>query len=247
MHTGGGGEYFKAKIDNHTTTTPKTPEHNPFSERFNCTWLDPARFVLQHSNLPPKYWEWAMMFIVYVKNRLPHASIGCSPYEKLTKKKPNLSKIRPFGCAACVYDHEPKSKLHPRALAGILLACEDNGVYTVEIIEDRHIIRSVHVKFDEAQYPGGAFITDESDSEDTDLDYEESQNQITSGFPSDYSSDESEREEDSLKIVLAHTKVIQTTKVCIQAKLGPTATLQRRVKLQPSQQRILRKFDDHNV
>eukprot|EP00171_Calliarthron_tuberculosum_P004578 IDg4578t1 len=154
VHTDGGGEYSGINIAGHSTTTPHTPQHNPFSERLNRTWLEPVRTILEQSGLSARYWEYAMDHVVFIKNRLPHKGINCSPYEKLTWKKPVLKHVRVFGCASFIYEHAPKSKVHARATPGILLGCNDHGVFTVERLTDGKIINSVHVSFDESVFPG---------------------------------------------------------------------------------------------
>lgn len=87
FHTDGGGEYENVLVPEHSEKTPHTPQHNPFSERFNRTFFDPIRSILEQAGLSSKYWEYAIDHVVYIKNRLPNRSIGCSPYEFLTKRK----------------------------------------------------------------------------------------------------------------------------------------------------------------
>ena len=113
LHTDGGGEYnFSDKLEiDHTETTPDTFQHNPFSERSNLAILDPVRTLLEEAGLPAKYWEYASHHVAFVKNRLPHSGInGISPYEKLFGKKPTLKHAKVFGCAAFVYEENPRSK-----------------------------------------------------------------------------------------------------------------------------------------
>lgn len=98
FHSDGGGEFFEIDISNKTAKTPHTPQHNPFSERTNRTILDPVRVLLEQAGLSAKYWEYAMYHVVHVQNRIPHSALGCSPFEKLTGKKPKLNHVRVFGC-----------------------------------------------------------------------------------------------------------------------------------------------------
>eukprot|EP00171_Calliarthron_tuberculosum_P022539 IDg22539t1 len=149
LHTDGGGEYSGTTVQEHTTTTPHTPEHNPFSERYNRTFLESVRVMLEQAGLDAKYWEYALDHAVYIKNRVLHSAIKCTPFEKLSGRKPALNYAKVFGCAAFIYEHAPKSKVHSRASPAILLGCTDNGLYTVERLKDQKIITSVHVTFDE--------------------------------------------------------------------------------------------------
>ena len=95
-----------------------------------------------------------MLHVVYIKNRRSDSALGCSPFEKLTGKKPMLNHVRVFGCTAFMYDHKLRSKVHARALPAIYLGSDDNGVYTVELLASRKIVNSVHVTFDETAFPG---------------------------------------------------------------------------------------------
>lgn len=93
-------------------------------------------------------------FVAYVKNRLPHSSIVCSLFEKLSGKKPTLKHVRPFCCASFVYNERPTSEVHARATPGIFLGCDDNGVYMVKTLTDGKLLNSANVTFDESDFPG---------------------------------------------------------------------------------------------
>lgn len=149
-------------MNDHSTTTPDTPHHNPFAERVNRTFLEPVRTMLEQSGLSGRYWEYALEYAVYIANRTPHSALNMSPIEKLTGKKPNLRYARPFGCAAFGYESKPKSKVRSRAVPGLMMGCTDHGIYTVELLSNGKIVKSVHVKFDEASFP--ALDRDDSSS-----------------------------------------------------------------------------------
>ena len=178
LHSDGGGEYEGVSVPEHTTTTPHTPQHNPFAERVNRTLFEPVRVLLEQAGLSARYWEYAIDYVSYIKNRFPHASVGKSPFEKLTEKKPTLHYARPFACAAFIYEHSPASKVHSRAAPAILLGCNDHGVYTVECLKDGKIVNSVHVNFDEQNFPG--LDNDASESSDGQSDYSDIANESES-------------------------------------------------------------------
>ena len=79
IHSDGGGEYFNINLSDPTTTTPYTPQHNPFEERIRLTILDPIRVVLEQVRLSAHYWDRALWYVAYMKNRLPHYAITISP------------------------------------------------------------------------------------------------------------------------------------------------------------------------
>lgn len=110
IHTGGDGEYGHADVQEHMEITPYTSQKNPCLERFNRTWLDPVRGILEHVGLFARYWEYALEFefMTYLKNRSTHSAIILSPFERITGKKLNLGHITVFGCADFVYEHFPK-------------------------------------------------------------------------------------------------------------------------------------------
>lgn len=154
LHTDGGGEYANIEDTDLTETCPHTPQHNPYSKRVNRTLVEPAGVMLEQAGLSAKYWEFAVEYAAYVRHRLPHSSLKISPYEKLTAQKPRLTVMRVFGCSAFVYNENPKSKFHSTGQAGIMLGCNDQGVYTVELVASKQTVNSVHVKFDELSFPG---------------------------------------------------------------------------------------------
>jgi transposase InsO family protein len=49
LHTDRGGEYEPVVVHEHTTTTPHTPQHNPFAERANRTIFEPVRTLLEET------------------------------------------------------------------------------------------------------------------------------------------------------------------------------------------------------
>lgn len=84
LYTDEGGEYRNVDVGNQTQTTPKTPQHNPFSERINRTLAEPVRVILEEAELSAKYWEYVTEYVLYIKNRVPHSSFDCSSYQTLT-------------------------------------------------------------------------------------------------------------------------------------------------------------------
>ena len=65
-----------------------------FAERVNFTLFEPVRVMLEEAGLSARYWEYEIEHTAYVKNRLPHSALDCSPFEKLTETKLTLKHIR---------------------------------------------------------------------------------------------------------------------------------------------------------
>lgn len=105
-------------------------ETNGMAERFNRTITSSARALLYDSGLPLGLWAEAVTHASYTKNRMPHVSLGGkSPLEAISKKKPHLGHLQPFGSPAYVYIPEERrsiaGKLKERAEEGYLVGYTD--------------------------------------------------------------------------------------------------------------------------
>lgn len=116
LRTDNGGEFCGLEFERllnrngiiHQKTTPYTPEQNGSSERMNRTLVEKARCLLSDSNLDKKLWAEAVNTAAYLHNRSIVASLGKTPYEMWTGKKPDISHLRIFG--SNVMMHIPKEK-----------------------------------------------------------------------------------------------------------------------------------------
>ena len=90
--TGEFESYLKLKGIRHELTVPHTPEQNGVMES--------AQSMLAHAGLPHCYWAEAVSTTAFEK-------VG-TPYERWYERKPNISKLRVFGCMA--YAHIPDSQ-----------------------------------------------------------------------------------------------------------------------------------------
>nr|GEV28835.1 ribonuclease H-like domain, reverse transcriptase, RNA-dependent DNA polymerase [Tanacetum cinerariifolium] len=77
----------------------RTPQQNGVAKRKNRTLIEAARTMLADSFLSTIFWTEAVATSCYVLNRVlvtkPHAK---TPYELLTRDKPFISYLKPFGC-----------------------------------------------------------------------------------------------------------------------------------------------------
>ncbi|KAF7833302.1 zf-CCHC domain-containing protein/rve domain-containing protein/RVT_2 domain-containing protein/gag_pre-integrs domain-containing protein/UBN2_2 domain-containing protein [Senna tora] len=70
---------------------------------------------MAQANLPISYWGDALLTTAFILNRVPSTSVASTPYELWTKRKPDLSILRPWGSAAYIHDNSHKyGKLGPR-------------------------------------------------------------------------------------------------------------------------------------
>nr|GEU85523.1 putative ribonuclease H-like domain-containing protein [Tanacetum cinerariifolium] len=77
----------------------RTPQQNGVAERKNQTLIEAARTMLADSLLPTIFWSEAVATACYVLNRvLVTKPRHKNPYELLTRDKPSISYLKPFGC-----------------------------------------------------------------------------------------------------------------------------------------------------
>ena len=140
------------------TTGSDASSQNGMAERPNRTYGQMMRCLLHSSGLGPEFWSYALVMATYIKNRLYHHTIKCSPYEKFTGIKPDLTNLRIFGSR--IYSKRPGRrpyKLDRHSDTGIFLgytATNKNILYID--VETGRIKTSTHVIFDEAHYTTNA-------------------------------------------------------------------------------------------
>ncbi len=127
---------------------------NGMVENPNRTYGQIMRCLLHSADLGPEYWSYALAHAVYIKNRLPHHSINCSPYQKFTGKKPNLQNLRIFGSK--VYSKKPGKrpyKLDHHTDAGVFLGYTATDKIVNYIDEKTGRVKTAtHVIYDEAHF-----------------------------------------------------------------------------------------------
>ncbi|MBW0516497.1 hypothetical protein O181_056212 [Austropuccinia psidii MF-1] len=135
-----------------TFTTPYTPQHNGIAEWTNRTLMDKVRTLIIESGVPKELWEELTNTANFLRVRVSDS--GKSPFEKLFNRKPNLSRIRKFGCPAFVTNNNYKRKLDKRAYKGILIGYEPTfGAYQILLEDTGKIICSHDVRFNEDELP----------------------------------------------------------------------------------------------
>ena len=154
IRSDGGGEFISKEFNSilinksikHEYSTPYNPNQMGHIERqwrilFNCT-----RALMFESNIPSSLWPFAIKYATFLRNRTYNERIGCTPLEKATGKKPDVSKIKLFGSKCYVYD-QFSSKLEPKALEGVFLGYDEKSPSMLILDPNTHEIRkSVNVK-----------------------------------------------------------------------------------------------------
>lgn len=122
----------------HYPTTSYKSQGNGIAERFNQTFMNAVREALNTADLPPQYWQFALLDVVDKYNQLYHSSIACSPFIKFYNAKySNINGLHIFGQLGRCPNRKPKSKLEPKAqvvrylhrlqLSHILVKAEDGS------------------------------------------------------------------------------------------------------------------------
>ncbi|GBL85692.1 Retrovirus-related Pol polyprotein from transposon TNT 1-94 [Araneus ventricosus] len=129
---------------------PYTPQLNGVAERMNRTLFDKARAMLYDSKLPKRCWGYAIQTAAFLHNRIPCTSINdCTLYELKYFTKPDLSKIRIFGCDAYVKVADiQRRKLDPKSKKMIFIGYSSMGYRVMDPVT-RRVTVSRNVRFDE--------------------------------------------------------------------------------------------------
>lgn len=159
LRSDNGGEYYnkefisfcKSKGIQMIPTTPYTPQQNGVSERVNRTLMDKVRSIMHESKVPMNMWGEVLYASAYTLNRSPTSAltVAKTPHEMWFGFKPDLSKLKVFGCVAYAHvNKEHTTKLDMRSRALVMVGYAPNG-FRLWDETNRNIVISRDVKFDE--------------------------------------------------------------------------------------------------
>lgn len=140
-------------------TASYTPEQNGVAERSKKTINAKARALLIASNLPSKFWWYAVLLAVFLTNRTICKASGdlkTTPYEIWHKRKPIIRHLRTFGCAVQILIRKELrgGKFEPVSRDGVLLGfSDDNFNFIVLDLVTNKIVISHDVHFQESTFP----------------------------------------------------------------------------------------------
>lgn len=155
-----GGEYIAADFKNFCEnegisvqyTMARNPSQNGVAERFNRTVLEKARCILFEAQMKKEMWGEAVATAVYLVNRTETSCLrkGVTPAEVWYGYKPDLNKIKVFGCPAYVFVHKEdrNGKLDSRSRKMFMVGYCSNG-YRLWEPESRKIVVARNVIFNE--------------------------------------------------------------------------------------------------
>ena len=140
-------EFAKLLIDNkirHETSCPYSPHQNGKAERAWRTIFEMARCLLLESGLPKFMWSYAVMTACYIRNRCLNKAIGKTPYEIVSKKKPNLQNMHIFGQTCYALIQNPK-KLDDRSMKGIFVGYDKCSPAYLIYFPNKNVVKRVRV------------------------------------------------------------------------------------------------------
>lgn len=132
-------------------TIPYNPENNGVAERLNRTILEKARCLIFDANVEKYLWGEAVLCSVYLLNRTTTTQLnGKTPADIWYNDKPNLNKIKLFGCTA--YNLVPKEcrsgKLDSHSQKLKMVGYTNNG-YRLWDSNTKQVICGRNIIFDE--------------------------------------------------------------------------------------------------
>ena len=149
VRSDGGGEFsseifeallIKNKIK-HEKSAPYSPHQNGTAERTFRTIFEMARCILSDANLPKSLWPYAVMCSAHTRNRCFNKRNQKTPFESLTGKQPDMSKMFKFGSKCFAFIQNPK-KLSDRAEEGIFVGYDkESPAYLVYFPENQKVKR----------------------------------------------------------------------------------------------------------
>jgi len=160
LRSDGGGEYtagglqsfLKDKGIKHELTTADTPQHNGVAERMNRTLVERVRTMLIDAELPDAYWWDALRYATHLHNVSPTRSLSdCTPEESWSGNKPDVSRLRVFGCKAFVHIPDKlRGKLSAKSLVCTFIGyAQQRKAYRLVHRQSKRFIESRDVIFDE--------------------------------------------------------------------------------------------------
>jgi transposase InsO family protein len=123
-------KYFQQQGVVHELSATYTPETNGRDERHNRTLIERTRAIMHLHNVLKLVWDYAIQVACKLRNCIPSAGQPQTPYENLFGRKPDISSLKAFVCAASVHILKNKrDKLSNVAESG----CESTQEHTIYV------------------------------------------------------------------------------------------------------------------
>ena len=157
LRSDNGTEFKNSKMDKLTIkegiirhyTVHGYPEQNARAERVMRSIADIARSLLKQANISIRFWPYAVLFSVFIKNRTPHVALNFKTQMfTLFKTHCNYDKLLKFGTIIYAITTEYKTKFKDKSKKAIFLGYPENvkGYYAF-IIEDDKVdtVRDIYI------------------------------------------------------------------------------------------------------
>ena len=131
LTAGAMGGHFASKGIAVQKTAPHAHSQNGKSERYVRTLEEGGQTLLAASGLPVSFWLDAVLTSQYLRNRLPTSTLpaNTTPFESFTRKKPDLSHLRVWGCQCFVaVPDELRPKAGFKRFEAVFVGYEENRV-----------------------------------------------------------------------------------------------------------------------
>ena len=150
-------------------TTKETPQHNAIAESALGTVFNACRANLQHANLHPVFWAYAMLATIVALNCVStYRDPSMSRTERFYQYRPSVKKLRVFGCDAYVHilKKDRASKVNQTAVKCIFLGYDElrENSYIFFDPEQMAVFTSRDVVFRENEFTCGRQWCNGSDS-----------------------------------------------------------------------------------
>lgn len=156
-------------------TAPYSPAMNGRAERMIKTLSEKTRSLLFDSKVEKYLWGEALLVACHITNRSPTESLECTPIELWCGEKPDLNKLKIFGCDAYAKTLTHLKKWDERSVKMIFVGYNSNG-YRLWDENRSRIVISRDVKF--CEMPKSVKSEGKSQPISLDLHFDESESEL---------------------------------------------------------------------
>lgn len=148
-------QFFKSKGIQIQPSVAYTLQQNGVAERFNRTLVEKLRSLLIDAGASNYFWGEAALTATYLINRCPSKALDVrkTPSEIWYNKKPDVSKLRVFGCTAFVWvPQQKRKKLDSKSVKMVMMGYTSNG-YRLWNLQKKQIVIARDIRFIETSFP----------------------------------------------------------------------------------------------